>query len=85
MSNIGLEEQVTEHDELILVSVGGGGGYVYDCDGDKLFNVPSDQMAATEQNFPLIVRAYRIGINHGERFGRLSTQFAIRQALGVEA
>jgi hypothetical protein len=83
VSSIGLEELVTSHDDLMLVSVSGGGGYVYDCDGDKLFNVPADQMAATEQNFSLIGRAYRIGHQHGEQCGQLSAQYAMRKALGV--
>lgn len=83
MSNIGLEEEVTSYGDFSLVSVEGGGGYIYDCDGDRFLTVAVENMTAAEQCFPLIIGMYQLGHGHGRGAGKANAQARMREALGL--
>ena len=89
MSDIGMIDHVTDHDELALIRVcGGHGGDIVDCDGDTIMAVAEKDMEAAEKAFQLLVRMYRMGYDHGERWGKRTgqgeTRSAILKALGLD-
>jgi hypothetical protein len=84
VSNIGVVEEIAEHDELRLIqSEGAGFAEIHDCEGDHILNVPAEEVASVAAAFETFVALYRKGERDGERSGRFYAKAEMRKALGL--